>query len=474
MYADNSSATGTPAITITRGQFNSNGYDGMRLLSRGSITITNAEANSNDTNHGDTSYYYGAFINNTSGSGNVTIKSSSPNISYSYRYNTLDGIYINSYGTVSVSNVNASDNGRHGIIIMNNYAASAKNVSVTRCVTSSNPNYGLDIATIGSVILDSIQANENGENGTYPGLFIDACQYSGGCRGTGSITLKGSNNQFNDNTSYGIDASSSGSMTLQNFTADGNMYSGINLYNAYPGSTGSVTISAGSKDFNFALNNDSNGVSIQSNGTISISRLSVNHNLNIGAYIRNSTSVTPKSVTLTDCYFDSNEGTGVDIWTNGLVTFNGVDASYNSIHKGTLDEDAGETIHERLTSDTNNDYWWFTGEAGDNYTIKLLDTQFSGVLYLYDEYNNLIGFDDASPSGNHGTDIEIDVTGLSTTSDYYLRITSADGNVGDYTLSFNSGARLQYSDYYGAYIRNSYGTGGVTVKSTSQCVVFFQ
>jgi len=454
---DNTLAAGSSAVSIIKSVFENNRMNGIKTDSKGAITLTDTSANSN----GSAGAYSGAQLNNTLGSASaVTVTSSSTANRYGFNLNTSSGIRINSNGAVTVNNIITDNNQGYGLEIRNYYAASAKPVTVARSELTGNNKNGLFIQTIGAVTLNSIQSNDNGHTGGgYSGVYVDACMLSTGCQGVGGITLIGSGNEFIKNGAYGLELGAFGSFALSNFTADQNIFDGVNLFNQYTGSTGSVTISASSGVWNSASYNEFYGLDIYSYGTISISRLKAEGNLNSGAYLTNEGS-TPRNITLNDCTFNSNEGIGVQVRTAGTITFNGVAANWNSKHSGTIaDEDAGELIYERLTSDSGEDIWNFKGDSGDSYTIELLDTEFDGHLELYTNANVLVASDDSDPLGTFGTLVKIVIPSLSTTGDYYVRVS---GGIGDYTLYFNSPVQQQSFDYHGAHIQSS----GVTINSS--------
>ena len=43
-------------------------------------------------------------------------------------------------------------------------------------------------------------------------------------------------------------------------------------------------------------------------------------------------------VTLTDCVFESNQGTGLEVLSNGLISLRGVESRWNYIRYGSMDD----------------------------------------------------------------------------------------------------------------------------------------
>ena len=144
----------------------------------------------------------------------------------------------------------------------------------------------------------------------------------------------------------GIYIETEGNISLTNIIADDNSGFGIYLDSAaYTDSTGNVTISASSNFWNSSSGNAVTGLDIHTNGTVTISRLHAYENGNNGIMIDNvPSSLLPKNVTLTSVeanrnrgepglYInslgavalnstraDSNEQTGLRIYTNGAIT----------------------------------------------------------------------------------------------------------------------------------------------------------
>ena len=485
---------GTGAISISRGTFDHNTFGGAQILTTPSaITLTDVSASYNDPTIGGYEYS-GVLINTTYGSpgGSVTVKSSTTAAMYAFSHNTDYGLNILSSGPISISNVIAEGNGNTNINLENQTAANAspKLVSVTRSTANGSiSGDGFYITTKGNVTLNSLTANENMSGN---GLFVDAGD--GFVLTPAAVTLSGARNEFNANGGDGIHIETEGNISLTNAIADENSGFGICLDSAgYTDATGNVAITASTNFWNSSSGNAVTGLDIVTNGTVTISRLHAYENGNSGIMIDNvPDNLLPKNVTLTSVdanrnrgepglYInslgavvlnstraDSNEQTGLRIYTNGAVTLNGVSTSYNSTHEADIPSTSA-TIYERLTSDSEGDIWKFVGTTSP-YTILLSSTDFDAYLEVF-HWNTISETWDLVISNDNsggGTNALISIPGgLVNGDEYYVLATTADqwGAPGDYTLGFNTPGTAYSYEYFGAYIDNHNTAANITITS---------
>ncbi len=348
---------GTGAISVMRSTFDHNTFGGARIYTTpGGVTLTDVTASYNDPTVGGTEYS-GVYIEN---GGTVVVKSSTTAGVYAFSHNTDHGLDIISTGSISVSNVLSEGNGNTNINLENHaaLAASPKPVNVSRSTANSSTNGdGIYITTKGSVTLNTLTANSN-LNGA--GLYVDAGD--GFVVAPAAVTLTGSRNEFSGNNTNGIFIATEGNILLANVIADDTISGeGINLYNAgYSDAIGNVTITAGTNFWNSTSNNHLEGLLVNSNGIVSISRLRSNDNGDYGMEINNFyPNPLVKNVTLTNVEVnrnggiaglaisslgavtlnstraDSNVNRGIVIQTNGNIILNGVSASFNSLLSST-------------------------------------------------------------------------------------------------------------------------------------------
>jgi len=491
--------SGSGAISVSHSTFDYNTRNGLIIdATYCAVTLTDVSASYNDPDPSGTNYS-GVVILNTYdpvAASSVTIKSSLTTNLYAFSRNTDYGISITSEGPVSVSNVVAEENINSGVFIDNHNAniAAPAAVSVLRSTSSgSGTGYGFHIYTIGSVTLTNLTANENHLYG------VNVVASDLGVTAPANVTVNGTNNNFDENITYGIHIETEGAISLFNVSACGTdngpgTSAGISLTNNYTGATAGVTISASTTGWNYACGNDDRGLEIDSRGPITISRLVVVENDGTGGVINNIYSdPLIKNVTLTACDFswnggtdglsiyslgavtlnsvtvDSNEHNGLSINTNGLVTLNGVSACNNSIHEGEI-SGGSAVITERLTSDVEGDIWYFTATQASN-IITLSSSDIDAFLVLY-EWDGVAGeWDYKTENDNYGGGSGIDDARIEINvdlgSEWKILVTTPEkwGEPGQYVLDLNGGPAIPIEHALGAAVNNYTGTGGVTVLS---------
>jgi hypothetical protein len=230
-------------------EFNNNDGAGLYVEMGGDVTLFNVTAYYN--------YYNGAWIDNTYGTGNVSIYNSN------FDYNVEDladgyaGLNVDSNGFVTLSNVSASNNGGDGADV-GYYTGGWTGVTVVNSVFNDNYDlagdgwgYGLWLDNgNGNVVI----ANVTGQDNEYNGLYINT---------TGNVTINNSdfsdnydddgaelevdgnvlicNSAFSDNDLYGLDAGNvDGDLTLSDVTFGGNG-SGDYTY----GGSGTLSVTSG-------------------------------------------------------------------------------------------------------------------------------------------------------------------------------------------------------------------------------------
>lgn len=300
-----------------------NNINGLEIRSFGAITVNNVVANFNLGG-------FGAYLDNWwegGAKGGVTIKG------YGIFSNNGDfhGLTVWSTGAVTLANLTANGNAQSGVAILNNYdELKPANVTITGTNTFNlNDWSGLKIFTFGAVTLNSITANQN--NGAHPtdndfGVLIDNATNAVLTR---PVTLNGMNT-FNNNVGGGLSIVSLGAIKVNNVMANGNQEgNGVNLNNQFDLFTSPITIT-GYGDFN---QNFLAGMVIHSNGTVTLANLTANENGGFGALIDNyynASSTSTVNVTITGSnVFNNNGQSGLSITTDGMITISNITANYN-------------------------------------------------------------------------------------------------------------------------------------------------
>jgi hypothetical protein len=152
---------GTGTVTVNApisftNNFNENVNDGLYIESKGNISLTNVAANHNYEG-------FGAYLRNSfSGSaGTVTITATTDQFNYFSSYNARTGLVVDSFGNISLSKVNASENYGRGAELYNDLAPTPKTVMVTNGIFNDNNNDGLLILSKGAVTLSGVMAHRD-------------------------------------------------------------------------------------------------------------------------------------------------------------------------------------------------------------------------------------------------------------------------------------------------------------------------
>ena len=455
---NNSTGTGNISITGTKSticDFSHNGLMGLRLYSAGTITLKNIMATNNAN---------GAFLWNLNGVGksvNVTNADFSNNADYGLQVSSNGAVIMSS--VISCGNVNGG-----GLSIENTSGSRPQIVKITNGQFNDNPNSnGIQIISLGTVTLNSVQANGNGSEGA----SLDTCVYTSGlmgCKGSGGVTILGADNQFNANGGTGLSISSRGSVSMNNVTADDNGSSGLYLWHSNSNCTGNINLKASRGAVNSFSNNGMYGIYIESLGNITLQNFKAINNENFGAYISNQNAPAARKVTISYALINDNQNIGLTIQSTGAVTLTAVQVLRSSKHFWEIDNDNGQIVNDRLPYDQAYDeIWWFDGSSGDSLTVDLTSLTFDAYLELFDENWYLLDSDD---NGGGGNDAQITYS-LSADGIYYLRVSSVNqGEYGNYTMTVaGTSPGTYYYNHKGVTIDNRYnsGTGNVTITAPS-------
>ncbi len=351
-------------LTISNSQFNWNWDEGLQATLKGTITLNNVEANNNYSNHG-------ALLNNTLGAAprNITISRSSFNGNNFDEPDTDAGLKLVTAGNVTLNQISASHNRGYGAKV-----EGAGLVTLLNTLGDSSFNFnaadGLNVTASGKISLIGLTASHNtggmgislnNTGGIGDVLVTSAVMLDNSGRGLsvtskGLVTLSRVNALKNGGVGVFIDNRNAGTakpVTLLNVLADYN-----NLENLKVDSRSNIILNAVSASFSIngigaRLNNDDgglgtgsiqilstlganrfegnrlNGLTIATNGAVTISRAAVNSNGSGGAVDGLLISVynTTAPVTITCSVFSGNTGSGIEAVAfsgTNLLTLRGV------------------------------------------------------------------------------------------------------------------------------------------------------
>ncbi|MEX2160907.1 MAG: hypothetical protein WD751_03240 [Anaerolineales bacterium] len=370
IHLDNDWLASTTSATLTLTGYTeagNNGSDGLYILSWRAVTIANLYT---DTNGG-----FGAWIDNTdSGEGspqNVTLTGANK-----FYGNGFDGLYITTYGVISVSNLTANDNGAlggsggfdpdfvgPGAWLDNSGGITPKDILLTgSAIFNGNAWDGLVAMSLGNIKVNNLTANWNGRDGA----SID--NRWGGAKG--GVFLTGTNHVEGNADGTGLYVESHGAITISNLTAAFNGF-GAYLYNRST-TTASVPVTlSGASTFKFNGGmGDGHGLMIDSDSQINLNTISAFENTGTGVYLNNYDGWfgTPVSaipgIKLTGTNnFSFNGLDGLYFKSLGLVDLKYVTADGNADGFGVRGSTDGNIIFA-CGSLTNNLIGWFLAPGG--------------------------------------------------------------------------------------------------------------
>ncbi len=400
-YLDNYMAgEGTGSVSVGTSlagwynNFNNNFYSGLEVHSNGSVTLRNVTAKENGGNNGvDTPYGYGLLVQNPNPGSPKPVTLLRTTLEWdvnNYSNNTSGGLRIETSGAVTLTSVQAQNNGSDGIYV-DNFTGNTlvQPVTINGYANSYyNAGYGLFVDSLGAIKVASLDSRSNvygadlnnDHNGALGGITITGGAWTGenanfglqatsrgpilfsltdawgGNNGSFGWTLDNRNaltpqpvtltvavNQnldFNENGTYGLLVRSLGNIFVVNLDAWNNKGGfGAQLDNAWLGGTGTVTVTATKWDNSFG-NNAGDGLDVFSNRAITINKVNADSNANVGVYLGNvwydSASLLP-NISLTGYgNFNNNGDTGLLVTSFGTILVNNLDTNNNGQNAAAL------------------------------------------------------------------------------------------------------------------------------------------
>jgi len=281
---------------------------------QGAVTLLNFKA---DYNWGG-----GIYIDNTAGTGSVTLNSSVAGFTSSVTkgQGSYDGygLSIKSRGAVTLTKVDISDGNwiTPGAYIDNTGALTSMPVKVSLSSFNNNYGYGLEVVSAGAITVSKVTANENTEYGAY--LYNDKSPLLPG-QVYMPITIL--NSVFNNNEDSGAVIYSNRTITISSVTANGNSGGGLELDNEDDFASSVILI--GKNQFN---GNTNNGLEIIGNGMVTISGVEAGDNGSDGLHVE-----TYKQVTISNSWVYGNVSNGIVVYY-APVTINNVTSMGNGYY----------------------------------------------------------------------------------------------------------------------------------------------
>ncbi len=438
-------------VTLSKVYAKENYLSGISVLNKGNILMTNVAS----WGHMTAGQGYGASLNNSVGTGSVTIKNTIA-MPYGYDYNHERGLNIFTNGKVTLTNVQLIGNDEDGIRV---WAGTTGPTSVTLTNVVSNDNNGAGavirsfgpIGVTGCTFNDNVTAAAHFDN-TYSGLTSPK-----------PVTL--SKVTAEDNPAGGIEIDTYGAVSLTDVTVDGSNNAGvvgIDISN-YLGPYG-VTLTK-------VTSNDSGnvGIFIITNGSLTYKGGDVKYNASDGISIYAGPEAIVKTVILSDLYIYDNDGYGASIYNQGTITLTNVRSNSNNAGYGMwLDNTA-------CGSATPCNVSLLTSGSGVN---EFNSNDAGGGLRI--ETYGIVVANKVSASNNEGYGMRIHNNSALVSKPANITVTGGTFNTNDGTglylisrgiITVNGvEASSNQNDLYGAYINNladTTGNKGVNVlKST--------
>jgi hypothetical protein len=324
----------------------STGY-GVYVNTTGDITLDTVSADGNASG--------GAVLSNYNGTGDVEVTGGE------FDTNGGTGLEINSAGTVTVDGIDASGNtgiGSDGLAIDN--TAGTGTVTVTNSTLNNNGYDGLSVVSNGNVYLSGLTvgnatvAGDPTTGGNRFGAFVETS-------GTGTINVETST--FSNNSGNGLVAvTDSGNITLSAVYAEANGTAATSTSSGFFGlgctpqefnggiwlrsNTGIVTVQELATTRSTILGNHGVGLQIDTGGAITVQNSDVTNNASDGASLS-----AEGTITVTNSTFDGNGDIGLYAVTDGNISATDVTANSN-VFAGAWLESYGGTISVTGTSNT--------------------------------------------------------------------------------------------------------------------------
>lgn len=322
VFLNNSSGTGSISLAGTI-VLNNSALEGLRALSSGNITSA-ADLTANNNSR------YGVFLNNSTGTGNITFSGTN-----TFSGNNRSGLHLLSNGAVSLANLTAKDNGTggnprfgYGVYVDNRTGAAGVTLSGSNNF-SGNYSTGLVILTNGAIVANNLVASDNGQTGnSNPDYGYGA--YLDNSTGAASVKLSGAS-VFNSNYASGLLVNSLKDVTLNSITAGASFTTGNGAHGilVISGSTVSLT------GVNNMIGNLFDGLHVTAVGDINIYNPNANANGQNGVYIE----TTAGNSSLRCGQLDDNGQYGVNAVQNRALYLFSMEFNGNAL--GSIHTDGG-------------------------------------------------------------------------------------------------------------------------------------
>ncbi len=461
-------------VTVSSSNFNGNAFTagaiGLSIYSYGSVTLKGVQANSN----GDAGTpAQGAYMDNRTESGSgigkpVTITNSQFNDNYG------DGLVVESAGVLKFTGLSATNNDGSGASLYNRISGStATSVTFTNAWFNDNGgSRGLYLESYGNVTLKNVEANNNTAG---DGIYIAMLQGATPPTTTGNVsyTCGSSRCSISGNGGQGLHVDSRGNITLSYLNLSGNA-SGAHLVNNTAPDTAVKTVTISNSDFTGSTSTF--GLTVYSKGLIKLTNVNAGDNTTYGATLDNTLSPTDVGVTLTGAgdwdWYGSNDTFGLLIATKGKVTISKVNASDNQAYGLQVDNTyaaGNQAVSISYAEISRNWHIDMITRYGLNVTSKGVITLSNVWAQENGDSSALIG---VSANARLNNETSTSTAGVTLTNGYFNNAHGETGYAGDGLVVGSTGivtiTNIQASDNTGSGVSidntNTPNVPGVAVK----------
>lgn len=312
VYVSNEDGGATYATNVTLSNIyaNENYLSGISIFNKGNIVMTNVAS----WGHIIAGQGYGVTMNNTAGTGSITIKNTIA-MPFGFDYNHERGLNIFTNGKVSVTNVQMIGNDEDGIRVWAG-TTGPTSVSLTNVVSNNNNGAGAVIRSFGPIVVTGCTFNNNVNAAHFDNTYAPPASPK-------PVTLN--NVTADENPAGGLLINSYGAVSLSNVSvnlSDNAGVIGIDINN-WQGPYG-VTLSKVYSSFSGGA-----GLNIVTNGAITYKGGELNSNAGDGMTVYAGPEAIARAISLSDLYFHDNQGRGAEIPNKGNITLTNVTSIYN-------------------------------------------------------------------------------------------------------------------------------------------------
>ncbi|MFN8412744.1 MAG: hypothetical protein U0Z26_10185 [Anaerolineales bacterium] len=301
---DNSAGTGT--VTVKSSRFQNDGGDAVIIKSNGLVTISDIlVSNSSGT--------FGMKIDTTK---NVVLNGTNQ------FFNSIHSLDITTPVDVVVNNLVVSGGDCINI--------TARNINLTGSSIFTQIGSSCHLIASGTVTARNITVTKL--DATFGGLLISA---------SGSVTLNGVNNFSLNTGGVGLVIHSNGPITLNNITAHNNGGGGVTV----TGGFGAVVVNGAN-----IFSNGSSGLDIKSFGNISVTNITSSKNSGTGVKLDNNEPGSTGNISVNGYLItEHNTFSGAEISSAGVITMTNVASNYNGSNGAVIDNQFNPSVSKGVS-----------------------------------------------------------------------------------------------------------------------------